>query len=89
LKKNVYIATTAAIALVVDMARIPIYFGSGFLDSRFYVYLPILFVIAIGGSYFGKKIVDRIPHKIFRKFVLVAIALVSLKFIYDGVVFLL
>ena len=89
LQKNMYIATAAAIAIAVDIIRIPIYFGSGFLEPKFYAYLPILFVIAIAGSYLGKKIADKIPQKMFRKLVLGAIALISLKFIYDGMVFLL
>ncbi len=89
LKKEIYIATAAAIALSVDIIRIPIYFGSGFLEPRFYSYLPFLFVIAIAGSYTGKKIVDRFPQTAFRRFVLGAIAIISLKFIYDGVAFFL
>src|SRR3989344_3450683 len=89
LKKEVYIATAAAIALAVDVTRIPIYFGSGFLEERFYAYVPVLFVIAIAGSYAGKRVVGRVKQKPFRKFVLAAIAAVSLKFIYDGVVFFL
>ena len=89
LRKKVYIATAAAIALAVDITRIPIYFGSGFLESKFYIYLPMLFIIAIAGSYLGKKIVDKIPQRAFRKVVLGAIAIISLKFMYDGIVFLL
>ena len=86
LKKELYIATAAAIAIAVDITRIPIYFGSGFLKQQFYWYLPLLFGIAIAGSYMGKKIVDKIPQRSFRKFVLGIIALISLKFIYDGVI---
>ncbi len=89
LQKNVYIATAAAIALAVDITRIPIYLGSGFLEPRFYVYLPALFIIAIAGSYIGKKVVDAIPQPSFRKFVLLIIGLISLKFIYEGLAFLL
>ncbi|MBI4044483.1 MAG: sulfite exporter TauE/SafE family protein [Candidatus Diapherotrites archaeon] len=89
LKKEIYIATAAAIALAVDATRIPIYFGSGFLEQKYYYYIPVLFAIAIIGSFTGKKLVDKIPQEKFRKFVLVAIALVSLKFIYDGMQFLL
>ena len=62
LKKEIYIATAAAIALAVDITRIPIYFGSGFLEQQFYLYLPLLFIIAIAGSFTGKKIVDKIPQ---------------------------
>lgn len=89
LKKEVYIATAAAIALAVDITRIPIYFGSGFLQQQFYWHLPLLFLIAIAGSYIGKKIVDKIPQYSFRKFVLTVIAIISLKFIYDGILFFL
>jgi hypothetical protein len=89
LRKNVYIATAAAIALAVDVTRIPVYLGSGFLEPQFYSSIPLLFIIAIAGSYLGKKIVDKIPQTIFRKVVLVAITLIGLKFMYDGVLFLL
>ena len=89
LKKNIYIATAAVIALAVDITRIPIYFGYKFLEPQFYSYLPLLFIVAIAGSYAGRKIVNKIPQKLFKKLVLIMIALVSLKFIYDGAVFLL
>lgn len=89
LKKNIYIATAATIALAVDFTRLPIYFRGGFIDSRFYYYIPILLVVALAGSYTGKNIVNKIPQKIFRRIVLVMIALISLKFIYDGLNFLL
>jgi len=89
LKKERYIATAAAIALAVDITRIPIYIGSGFLDSKYYIYLPFLVVTAIVGSYIGKKIVNKIPQRSFRKFVLILIAIISLKFMYDGILFFL
>ena len=89
LDKYVYIATAATIALAVDITRIPIYFFNGFLTSAFYYYIPLLFVLALTGSYVGKKIVDKLPQNIFRKFVLVVIGVISVKFIYDGVIFFL
>src|SRR3989344_2376942 len=89
LRKNVYIATAAAIALAVDVTRIPVYLGSGFLEPQFYSSIPLLFIIAIAGSYLGKKIVDKIPQTIFRKVVLVAVLLISLKFMYDGFLYLI
>ncbi|GAB4315024.1 MAG: sulfite exporter TauE/SafE family protein [Methanobacteriaceae archaeon] len=84
LKKSQYIATAAIIALAVDLTRIPIYFSEGFLEPNFYFFLPILFLISVAGSYIGKKIVNKIPQKYFKKFVLNIIILISLKFIYDG-----
>jgi len=37
----------------------------------------------------GKKIVNIVPQKTFRKVVLIAIELVSLKFIYEGIIYFL
>ena len=84
LEKSAYIATAASISIIVDVTRIPIYFASGFLDRDLIYLIPILFVIAVAGSFAGKNIVNKIPQKIFRKIVLTAIFLVSLKFIYEG-----
>lgn len=89
LKKETYIPTVAAISLAVDIFRIPIYLASGFLTPEFYYYLPILFVIAIVGTFTGKKIVDRIPQEIFNKVVLVALLVAGIKFSYDGIVYFL
>lgn len=83
LKKERYIATAAAIALAVDMTRLPVYISNGFLPSELYLYLPILFVIAIAGSYTGKKVVDKIPKEKFRKIVLVAVLLAGIKLAAD------
>lgn len=88
LEKSVYISTAAAISLAVDITRIPVYFGSGFLETQFYYYIPILFVIAIMGSFTGNKILNKIPQPKFRKFVLLAIMFVSVKFVYDGITYL-
>lgn len=88
LEKSVYIATAAAISLAVDITRIPVYFTSGFLDQQFYYCIPILFLLAISGSFTGKKIVNKISQPTFRKLVLVAITLASLKFVYDGIAYL-
>ncbi|HLC91177.1 MAG TPA: sulfite exporter TauE/SafE family protein [Candidatus Nanoarchaeia archaeon] len=84
LPKEVYIATSAAIALVVDITRIPIYLTSGFLEQQWYWYLPIMAVIAVLSSYIGKKIVDKIPQQSFKKGVLLMILGISIKFLYDG-----
>jgi uncharacterized protein len=54
------------------------------LIEQYYLYLPLLFGIALAGSFIGRKIVKRIDQEKFRKMVLVAIILVSIKFIIDG-----
>ena len=86
LPKEKYIATAAAIALAVDITRIPVYFAAGFLSSQYYWYIPLLLVIALAGSFAGKQIVKRVPQKNFKKIVLIAIAVVGLKFIFDWII---
>ncbi len=86
LEKSVYISTAAAISLAVDITRIPVYLSSGFLPNEMLIYIPFLFLTAIAGSFIGKRIVGKIPQKVFRKFVLICIGLVSIKFIYDGII---
>jgi uncharacterized protein len=85
IEKVKYIATAATIALATDITRIPVYISQGFLTQQYYLYLPLLFVIALAGSFIGRKIVKKIDQEKFRKMALVAIILVSIKFIIDGV----
>jgi len=84
LDKFKYIATLAAIAVIIDATRIPIYLANNLLEPLFYYYIPILAVIGIAGSYTGKRIVNKIPPNTFKKVVLVALALASLLLIYRG-----
>lgn len=86
IEKVKYIATAATIALGTDITRIPVYLSQGFLLEQYYLYIPILFGIALSGSFIGRKVVGRINQEKFRKLVLVAIVLVSIKFIVDGLV---
>jgi uncharacterized membrane protein YfcA len=86
IEKVRYIATAATIALATDVTRIPIYISQGFLTERYYLYLPILFGIALAGSFIGRRIVGRINQEVFRKMVLGAIILVSIKFVVDALV---
>ncbi|MBI2031560.1 MAG: sulfite exporter TauE/SafE family protein [Candidatus Levybacteria bacterium] len=86
LPKEKYIATAAAIALAVDITRIPFYFAGGFLSSQYYWYIPLLLVIALAGSFAGKQIVKRVPQKNFKKIVLIAILVVGLRFIFDWII---
>ncbi|HEX6067229.1 MAG TPA: sulfite exporter TauE/SafE family protein [Nitrososphaera sp.] len=85
IEKEKYIATAAVIALGTDATRIPSYLASGFLTEQYYYFIPLLFGIALGGSYVGRKIVGRIDQAKFKKMVLIAVILVSVKFIVDGI----
>jgi len=84
LDKMKYIATISAIAVVIDAARIPVYFSNNLLNPQFYYYIPFLVLTGIVGSYVGKKIVTIIPKEIFKKIVLIAISFASFLLIYLG-----
>jgi hypothetical protein len=84
IEKIKYIATAATIALATDATRIPVYISQGFLREQYFIYIPILFGIALAGSFVGRRIVKMIDQELFRKIVLVAIIIVSIKFIIDG-----
>lgn len=58
----------------------------GFLPESYYYYIPILFAIAVGGSFVGRKIVNKIDQEKFKKMVLFAVILASIKFIIDGII---
>lgn len=86
LKKEQYIATIAAIALLVDITRIPLYLSQWFLRSEYYILIPILFCIAFLGSYIGKIIVTKIQTELLKKIILIAIIFMSLYLGYQGVI---
>jgi hypothetical protein len=55
IEKIKYIATAATIALATDDTRIPVYISQAFLIEQYYIYIPILFGIAISGSFIGRR----------------------------------
>ena len=79
-----YIATLAAIAVIIDITRIPIYISNNLLEPQYYIYIPVLIVLGITGSYIGKRIVVFIPQDVFKRVVLVAIGIASLVLILGG-----
>jgi uncharacterized membrane protein YfcA len=84
MEKEKYIATSLVV-FGTDATRIPYYISSGFLPEQYYYLIPFLFASAFLGSYVGRKIVTRIDQEKFKKLVLIAIILVSVKFILDGI----
>lgn len=81
--KQQYYATAAAVGLAVDLTRIPLYLKQGFLPNSFYWYIPVLLLVAIIGSFVGKRIVDRISQRQFKNVVLVVLMLIGVKFIVE------
>jgi len=84
LEKERYISTSGAISFLIDITRITVYLQRGFLQPEYYWYIPFLLIVALAGAYTSKKIVDHIPLSRFTKLVQMAILLVSLKLVIDG-----
>lgn len=80
LSKTAYVGTSAIIAAVIDLARIPAYLFSGYADERTrLVLLPFLILAAYIGVRLGQVLLQRLPQELFRKIVLAALFLVGLK----------
>jgi uncharacterized membrane protein YfcA len=78
LEKDVFIATSALIDLGVDSSRAVVYILQGFFTKEHIILLPFLILIAIVGSYLGKKILAYLPEKYFHYVVLGVIGTISI-----------
>ncbi|NIK92798.1 sulfite exporter TauE/SafE family protein [Mangrovimonas sp. CR14] len=78
LEKNVFIATSAFIDLLIDFSRTFVYYDNGYIQKQELTYLPFLFVIGFVGTYIGKFILNYIPQDRFRKISLSLILLIGL-----------
>ena len=77
LEKDVFIATSALIDLGVDSSRAVVYILQGYFLEEHLILIPFLVVIAVMGSYLGKRILAYIPEKYFHYVVLCVIAAIS------------
>jgi len=76
-RKEVFVATAVAIALVVDGARLPVYaFSTGRQLLTVWPMLAGASVAVILGTFFGKSLLGRVPESVFRR--LVAALLIAL-----------
>lgn len=78
LNKEKFIATSALIDLGIDLSRSIIYTYNGYVNKDDLYLIPILIGVSIVGTYLGKKILDRITQKQFKRFVLFLLAGIGL-----------
>lgn len=76
--KNTFIATSAVIDLGVDFTRAIIYYYNGYIHTHDLYLIPILIVVAVVGTWIGKKILFRISQEQFRVFVLFLILVIGI-----------
>ena len=88
IRKEMYIATSASIALGTDIARCTTYVVRGSLDSQYYWFIPVLFIIGYAGTRLGVRLLRWLPELAIKKIVLVVLLLVSISFIlnYFGII---
>ncbi|MCX7767564.1 MAG: sulfite exporter TauE/SafE family protein [Flavobacteriales bacterium] len=77
LSKEVFISTSAAIDLGVDIMRSIVYWRNGYVHLHDLYILPFLFILSILGTYLGQKILSIVSEDFFRRFVLWLIIIVS------------
>jgi hypothetical protein len=62
----VFIATSAAIDMSIDLGRAVVYARNGYIHGHDLVWIPLLAVVAIAGTWIGKRILSRMPQAMFR-----------------------
>jgi uncharacterized membrane protein YfcA len=78
LEKNIYVATSAAIDLSIDLSRSVVYVYNGYLNESNIVYIPVLLIVGFIGTYLGKKILNKLPQDKFKMSSLVLILIIGL-----------
>ena len=77
-----FIATSAAIALVTDITRVTTYVAQGSIEPQYYWYIPVLFIVGFVGSWVGvRQVLKRLPELVVKRVVYVVLILVSINFI--------
>jgi uncharacterized membrane protein YfcA len=64
--------------LEVDTSRAVVYILQGYFQQEHIVFIPFLIIIAILGSYLGKKVLVYLPEKYFHYVVLGVIGTISI-----------
>ena len=86
LPRHAFVATATAIALVVDLARMPVYFaveGRAILDEWPLLLLTVTGVVV--GTLVGERVLSRIPEAIFRRIIATLIIALGVYMLSRGI----
>lgn len=78
LEKNIFVATSAGIDLMIDSTRSFVYFQNGYMQSLNLNYVLFLLIIGFVGTWIGRKILQRIPQEKFKTISLSLILLIGM-----------
>lgn len=84
LRKEVFIATSAAIDLGIDLSRAAVYARNGYIHGHDLVWIPLLAVVAFAGTWIGKRVLSRMPQAMFRRTALVLVFAIGLVTLYQA-----
>lgn len=84
LPKEAYLGTSAAIALIVDTTRLPVYLVGGFIPSRMVPVVLSLVVVAFAGAACGQWAVRHLSASVFRRIVLGMLVLMGIAMCVSG-----
>ena len=85
LEKEAYVATAAAIAIMVDVSRISMYVYRGAFQVSHTMWIIPLVIVAFMGVFTGRRLLHRLNEEVVRKAVLVALLLVGGMMFFDNI----
>jgi uncharacterized protein len=84
IEKESFVATATAIALMVDAARMPVYFVSeAHALAQVWVYIALGTAGVVVGTLVGQRVLTRIPEKVFRRVVAAIILALGVALLID------
>lgn len=78
LPKEVFVATSAAIDLGIDLSRASVYWRNGYIHTHDLALLPALFVVALVGTWLGRILLGHLPQARFRQLATLLVLAVGL-----------
>lgn len=80
--KRRFVATTTAVALLIDVARVPIYLAvEAAALVRMWPTIALATIGVVGGTLFGERLLARVPEQRFRMVVGVLLLLLGVSFL--------
>lgn len=84
LEKSVFVATSAAIDMMIDLSRTIVYYSNGYVTKEILIYIPFLFIIGFVGSWIGQQILRFISQEHFKRISLFLILMIGIFSFYQS-----
>ena len=84
LRKDVFVATSAAIDLAIDLSRAAVYARNGYIHADDMAWIPLLAVVAVTGTWVGRRILRRMPQAMFRRTALLLVFAIGMVTLYQA-----